>query len=237
MLPLPTSSLLNLRARIFHRPFVDLRRPLIGYSGRFELSVNHLTDGGNANLLVSALYSHDLRDQDLRGEETAGVPPLKRNAGFTLYELLITVIVASVIAVYGIPGFQNLMANSRSVTATNDLITALNLARSEATRRRTPINVCSSADGATCSASNDWSTGWVVLTAAGQVLQTWPARAGGAGVLNANVSNVQFQATGSLAAGAAPTLALQLPHCTGTGRRNVTISPAGRIAVDRVNCT
>ena len=163
--------------------------------------------------------------------------PLKRNAGFTLYELLITVIVASVIAVYGIPGFQNLMANSRSVTDTNDLITALNVARSEATRRRVPISVCPSTDGAMCSLSTDWSTGWIVITPAAQVLQTWPARNGGAGVLTANVSNIQFQATGSLAAGANPQLALQLPHCTGTGRRNVTISPAGRIAVARVNCT
>ena len=33
------------------------------------------------------------------------------------------------------------MANSRSATDTNDLVTAFNLARSEATRRRVPINV------------------------------------------------------------------------------------------------
>lgn len=165
------------------------------------------------------------------------MPRSKRNAGFTLYELLLTVIVASVIASFGVPGFQNLMANSRSVGDTNDLVTALNLARSEATRRRVPINVCASADAATCSASNDWSTGWIVLTPAGQVLQTWPARSGGGGVLTANVSNVQFQSTGAPTAGANPQLALQLPHCTGTGRRNITISPAGRIAVARVNCT
>ena len=120
------------------------------------------------------------------------MPPLKRQAGFTLYELLITVIVASVIAVYGIPGFQNLMANSRSVADTNDLITAFNLARSEATRRRAPIIVCPSTDGAICSVSTDWSTGWIVMTPAAQVLQTWPARSGGAGVLTANVTNVQF---------------------------------------------
>ena len=165
------------------------------------------------------------------------MPRIKRNAGFTLYELLITVIVASIIATFGIPGFQNLMANSRSVTDTNDLITALNLARSEATRRRAPINVCASADGASCSASNDWSTGWIVRTQAGQVLQVWPARNGGAGVLSANVSNIQFQSTGGLTAGTNPQMALQLPHCTGTGRRNITVSPAGRIAVARVNCT
>lgn len=165
------------------------------------------------------------------------MPRSKRNAGFTLYELLVTVIVASVIATFGIPGFQNLMANSRSVTDTNDLVTALNLARSEATRRRVPINVCASTDGATCSASNDWSRGWIVLTPAGQVLQVWPARNGGNGVLTANVSNIQFQATGGLAAGTNPALALQLPHCTDIGRRNITVSPAGRIAVARVNCT
>ena len=165
------------------------------------------------------------------------MPRSKQNAGFTLYELLVTVIVASVIATFGIPGFQNLMANSRSVTDTNDLITAFNLARSEATRRRTPISVCPSTDGAICSVSNDWSTGWIVLTPTAQVLQAWPARNGGAGVLTGNVTIVQFQATGALAAGANPQLALQLPHCTDPGRRNITISPAGRISVARVNCT
>jgi len=159
-----------------------------------------------------------------------------RNAGFTLYELLVIVTVAGILATFAVPGYQNVMSNSRTVAHTNDIITALNLARSEATRRRFPIDVCASADDATCSGSNDWSTGWIVRTQAGQVLQTWPGRSGG-GVLNANVSNIQFQATGGLLAGVNPQLALQLPHCKDTGRRNITISPAGRIAVNRVACT
>lgn len=160
----------------------------------------------------------------------------KYTAGFTLYELMVTVAVAAIIFSFGVPSFQSFMQNSRSVTYTNDLITALNLGRSEATRRGAPINLCASADGATCSGSTDWSTGWVARTPAGEVLRAWPARSGGTAVLTANVSTIQFQARGSLGAGAAPNLALQLPHCTGTGRRNVTVNVAGRIAVNRVAC-
>lgn len=156
--------------------------------------------------------------------------------GFTLYELMVALAVASIIISFGVPGFQSYIQNSRSVTHTNDLVTALNLARSEATRRGAPIDICASTDAATCSGNNDWSTGWIARTAAGEVIRAWPARSGGAGVLTANVSVVSFQARGSLPAGAAPQLSIQLPHCKQDGRRTVSVSVAGRIAVDRVAC-
>lgn len=153
-----------------------------------------------------------------------------------MYELMITLAVASVIASFGIPSFQSMMQNNRSVTHTNDLITAMNLGRSEATRRASLIELCASSDGATCSNSTDWSTGWIVRTPAGEVLRTWPARSGGAGVLTANVSRFQFQARGSLAPGAAPNMVLQMPYCSGNQGRNVSVNVAGRISVNRVAC-
>jgi type IV fimbrial biogenesis protein FimT len=149
---------------------------------------------------------------------------------------MVTVAVASVIASFGIPSFQSMMQNNRSVTHTNDLITALNLGRSEATRRATQIELCASSDGATCSNSVDWSNGWIVRTLAGEVLRAWPARSGGAGVLTANVSRFQFQARGSLAPGVAPQMVLQMPHCSGNQGRNVSVNVAGRISVNRVAC-
>lgn len=157
------------------------------------------------------------------------------NAGFTLYELMVTVAVAGIIASFAIPSFQSFVQNGRAVTHTNDLITALNLGRSEATRRGAPINVCASTDGATCSGGTDWSTGWIMRSpvVADPVLRAWPARSGGASVLT-GTSTIQFQARGSLTAAAA--LALQLPNCADPGRRNITINIAGRIAVNRVNC-
>lgn len=155
--------------------------------------------------------------------------------GFTLYELIVTVAVAAIILSFGVPGFMSFIDNNRATTHTNDLVTALNLARSEATRRGTAITVCSSTNSSTCSGSADWSTGWVVRSAAGDVLRVWPARSGGAGVVTGNVSQVQFLPRGGLNGGA-PVMQIRLPDCTGSNGRDVSINGAGRISVDRVTC-
>lgn len=148
-------------------------------------------------------------------------------------ELLFTIAVAAIILSVGVPGFMNFTANNRAVTATNDLVTALNLGRSEATRRGSAIVVCSSADGASCN-SADWSTGWIVRTAGGEVLRSWPGRSK-AGVITANVSQIQFQSRGSLA-GTAPLLVVRLPNCSGDQARDVSVNGAGRISVSRKSC-
>lgn len=155
--------------------------------------------------------------------------------GFTLYELIVTMAVAAIILSFGVPGFMTFIDNSRATTHTNDLVTALNLARSEATRRGAAVTVCSSTDNATCSGSTDWSTGWVVRSAAGNVLRVWPERSGGAGVVSGNVSTILFLSRGSLGT-AAPLMQIRLPDCTGSNGRDVSVNGAGRISVDRVDC-
>lgn len=156
--------------------------------------------------------------------------------GFTLFELIVTMAVVGIILSFGIPGFTSFIQNNRATTHTNDLVTALNLGRSEATRRAAPITVCSSADGATCNGGNDWSGGWIVRNDAGDVLRTWPERSGGAGVVTGNVSQVRFLARGSLAGGVAPLVQVRLPDCTGDQGRDVGVNVAGRISVNRVGC-
>ncbi len=94
--------------------------------------------------------------------------------GFTLFELMVTLAVAALILSLGVPGFRSFIQNNRATTHTNDLVTALNLGRSEATRRGASVLLCSSSDGATCSGSNDWSSGWIVRRSAGAA---GPARA------------------------------------------------------------
>jgi type IV fimbrial biogenesis protein FimT len=151
-------------------------------------------------------------------------------------ELLFTIAVAAIILSVGVPGFMSFIDNNRAVTHTNDLVTALNLARSEATRRGSTITVCSSTDGVACVPGVDWSNGWVVRTAAGDVLRSWPKRSGGAGVVTANVSQVQFRARGSVAGTPTPLFAIRLEKCTGDQGRDVDVNGAGRIAVSRVGC-
>ncbi|MGH8194795.1 MAG: GspH/FimT family pseudopilin [Woeseiaceae bacterium] len=158
----------------------------------------------------------------------------EKNGGFTLFELMITIAVAAIIISFGVPGFQSFIQNNRAATHTNDLVTALNLGRSEATRRGAAVMVCSSTDASTCNGDNDWSTGWVVRTTT-DLLRVWPERSGGAGVLKANVDEVRFMARGSVA-GTAPDFEIRLPDCTGDQGRDVSVNAAGRVSADRVAC-
>lgn len=162
-----------------------------------------------------------------------------RSKGFTLLELMITIGVAAVILGFGVPGFMSIIQNNRATTHTNDLITALNLARSEATRRAAGITVCSSTDGATCAGDNDWTGGWIVRSDGGDVIRTWPARSGGRGesVVTGNVSQIRFLARGSLSGGVVPAMQVRLPDCKGEQGRDVAVNIAGRISVGRVDCS
>jgi len=179
--------------------------------------------------MYASLVGNDSKEAD--------VTSYRKMRGFTLFELMITLGVAGLILSLGVPNFIGMVQNNRAVSAANDLVTSLNLGRSEAIRRGSTISLCSSTDGATCSTSNDWSTGWIVRTSAGEVLRAWPQRSGGAGVLNGNVSQIQFQSRGSLTPGVPPQLQLRLPHCTGPQGRDVAVNSAGRISVNRVNCS
>jgi type IV fimbrial biogenesis protein FimT len=67
-------------------------------------------------------------------------------AGFTLWELLVTLLVAGVVFGLGIPNFREFQRNSAMTSAANDLITALLAARAEAVKRQVPVTLCASPD-------------------------------------------------------------------------------------------
>jgi type IV fimbrial biogenesis protein FimT len=158
-------------------------------------------------------------------------------AGFTLFELMITVGVAAIILSIGVPGFTSFIANTRASTYTNDLVLALNLARGEATRRGVPVSVCSSTDAVTCNGTADWTTGWIVLAPGPVVIRRWGALNGGPNVIAApgGQTQVQFQPRGALA-GADVTLEVRIPNCSGDRGRDVTINRTGRVSASRVAC-
>lgn len=89
---------------------------------------------------------------------------MKRSSqnGFTLYELMITVIVIGVILSLGVPNLRDFTANSRVTAAANDMHAAFMLARTEAARTKQNVTVCASATGADC-ASADFDDGWLVF--------------------------------------------------------------------------
>lgn len=96
-----------------------------------------------------------------------------RQAGFTLIELMTTLVVAGLVLAMAVPSYSRFVASSRLVEQTNDLIGALNIGRSEAIRRNATVTLCRAAsDAATTCATSDANWGnWILLTAGGTVLR------------------------------------------------------------------
>ena len=79
------------------------------------------------------------------------------NAGFTLIELMVTIAIAAILLGIAIPSFTDTIASNRLTTSANELVTALNLARSESVKRGVRTTLCKSTDGSSCVTTDDWS--------------------------------------------------------------------------------
>jgi type IV fimbrial biogenesis protein FimT len=86
--------------------------------------------------------------------------------GFGLIELVTVIAIIAVLTAIALPSFQTIVQRNRVVTDTNNLLTALNLARNEAVARGRPVSVCASTNGTACdgTGTDDWSAGWMVFT-------------------------------------------------------------------------
>ena len=85
--------------------------------------------------------------------------------GFTLYELLITMLVIGIVLTVGIPSFSQFTQNSRITSTANDLHSSFQLARSEAARSKSPVTICASADplGAAQCDGALFDEGWIIF--------------------------------------------------------------------------
>lgn len=86
-----------------------------------------------------------------------------RKRGFTLIELMVTISVLAILMTIAAPNLQTLLQNSRLSSQASGLVGDLSFARAEALKLGSPVAVCASADGATCSGATNWETGWIVF--------------------------------------------------------------------------
>lgn len=161
--------------------------------------------------------------------------------GFTLVELLVTMAVAAILLTIAVPNLQMFVLNSRMASQANDLITAFNMARSEAVKRAASVTVCASSNGTSCTGT--WAQGWIVRDAAGTPIRAQEAL-GGASTLTggANVaSTITFTSNGrttipTTATVASTTLTLCPPSPASVQGRAIQIERTGRTSVAAVAC-
>lgn len=187
-----------------------------------------------------------------------GVSRSSFTGGFTLLELMVTVSVLAILVVVAVPNFFNLVQNNRATAHANDLVTALNVARSEAIRRGRPVALCPrAASGAVSCGATSWAQGWAVVAdgtaggtatpvPAGAPIQVWgpltgtPTFAAGAPGWIRYLPRGGIETSGAFT-GADETarieLRFQLARCSGEQARRVAVTRSGRPAATREACS
>ena len=88
---------------------------------------------------------------------------MKKSKGFTLIEILITLVIVGVLLTVGVPAMKTFLQSGHLVASTNELLSAFHVARSESVKGNARVTICSSSNGTSCSDSASWRDGWVVF--------------------------------------------------------------------------
>lgn len=85
-------------------------------------------------------------------------------SGYSLFELLVTVSLLTLLVTTGTPFLRNSIRASRLTAEVNSLVRAVHIARSEAVKRNGQSVVCPTLDGKSCARTADaWTHGWLVF--------------------------------------------------------------------------
>jgi type IV fimbrial biogenesis protein FimT len=151
--------------------------------------------------------------------------------GFTLIEMIVTVALAAILLTMGVPSFSAMLKNNRITTQTNQFVTAMNFARSEAIKRGVSISVVAANDD---DDNNEWGPGWSVIDNNDNVLRVFPALDGDTTLESAADTGI-FQYARSGRVSAADTLTMCDDREGETGR-SISIAASGRVDTSNTVC-
>jgi len=171
---------------------------------------------------------------------------IRREGGFTLIELMVTIGILAIVLSVGVPSYRGIVMDNRMASQANLFATSIKLARSNAVKYQRNATVCSSSnfDAAvpTCSSNADWSNGWIVwvdkdrdaATDANEIISVFgPVHQ--ASELKGSVSQFAYDGRG-FAVTAAGNLTLCDSRSGETGRV-IKVNATGRTNIARQGCT
>ena len=91
------------------------------------------------------------------------IPRAGSARAYSLYELVMTLGLVSIVLTLGIPSFTDLVANHRLRVEVDRLFHAVHLARKESVVRRRVVTLCPSPDGVDCVPGGEWAGGWMLF--------------------------------------------------------------------------
>ena len=132
-----------------------------------------------------------------------------RRRGFTLVELMVTMVIVAILMTLAVPGMQQFLLRRAVIAHTDSLVSSIRYARSEALKGGLPVTVCNTADADAAApvcvgAAGDWASGWLVfvdrdgdgvIAPADRLLQVQQAY-GNSGGIDATRGFVTFNSTG-----------------------------------------
>lgn len=166
--------------------------------------------------------------------------------GFTLVELLVTLAVAGILLAIAIPGYAFLANTNKLAVVTNELVVALQLARSEAVKRGQRVTVCKSfnTSSTSCSSVGGWQQGWLVFVDSGIRGVVEPSDTvihiyGGAP--NAIITAINFNLFVSYLPNGRSEGSSWLPNdtmlvCLAGNARKVIVNKTGRVRLESAGC-
>jgi len=168
---------------------------------------------------------------------------MKNKRGFTLVELLMTMVIAGILLALAAPSFHSFIQNNRISSQANELLTTLATARSEAIKRKQSVIVCSSSDGSTCTGS--WNEGWIVFADtdndgtvdAGELLRVWGPLTGGSTIITnpAGTISTSFDRLGGASNNV--TFQLRIQDCKGDKARDLILRTSGSVEITPQTCS
>ena len=171
---------------------------------------------------------------------------MERVKGFTLIELMVTIVIAGILLSIAIPSFQNFIIDSRLNSTATEFADAIRLARSEALKRNRPIILCrvDPGDPGKCVSGGNWG-GWAMHDEAmpnGEtVLQLGQLNSFGNTLrVNSDLGNqtATFASDGLVRDGGALVNEKNITICSTSGSgektRQVKFGAAGRVSIENV---